>query len=83
MAYGFAQKSEKRSTTAKQTLQEWVSFFEVLEDPRGKQGREHDFLSIIMIAILAVIAGAEGWDDIASPLGNFTLNLIKYGCQNY
>ncbi|WP_036488062.1 ISAs1 family transposase [Myxosarcina sp. GI1] len=66
MAYGFARKIdlEKQNITAKQTLQEWVTFFETLEDPRGKQGREHDFLSIVMIAILAVIAGAEGWDDI-------------------
>lgn len=66
MARGFARKidSEKQNRRAKQTLQEWVSFFKTLEDPRGKQGREHDFLSIVMITILAVIAGAEGWDDI-------------------
>ena len=66
MAQGFARQSESEQSKirAKQTLQEWVSFFETLEDPRGKQGREHDFLSIVMIAILAVIAGAEGWDDI-------------------
>lgn len=66
MAQGFAPKSEssKSKMIAKQTLQEWVSFFEPLEDPRGKQGREHDFLSIVMIAILAVIAGGTGWDDI-------------------
>ncbi|MEL7406563.1 MAG: transposase family protein, partial [Cyanobacteria bacterium J06558_2] len=65
MARGFARKidSEKQNRRAKQTLQEWVSFFKTLEDPRGKQGREHDFLSIVMITILAVIAGAEGWDD--------------------
>lgn len=64
MAQGFARQSEQSKIRAKQTLQEWVSFFETLEDPRGKQGREHDFLSIVMIAILAVIAGAKGWDDI-------------------
>ncbi len=66
MTQGFAPKSEKEKPeiTVKQTLQEWTSFFEPLEDPRGKQGREHDFLSIVMIAILATIAGAEGWDDI-------------------
>jgi hypothetical protein len=66
MAQGFTSKSEssKLKITAKQTLQKWVSYFETLEDPRGKQGREHDFLSIVMIAILAVIAGAEGWEDI-------------------
>ena len=40
MAHGFAPKieSEKKNITAKQTLQEWVSFFETLKDPRGKQG---------------------------------------------
>jgi hypothetical protein len=35
-----------------------------LEDPRGLQGVEHPFLSIVMIAILAVIGGATGWEDI-------------------
>ena len=66
MAQGFTSKSEssKSEITAKQTLHEWVSFFEPLEDPRGKQGREHNFLSIVMIAILAVIGGAQGWEDI-------------------
>ena len=57
-------ESQKSRITAKRILLKWTSFFETLEDPRGKQGREHDFLSIVMIAILAVIAGAEGWEDI-------------------
>ena len=66
MAKGFTSKSEssKSKIQTKQTLKDWVSFFEELEDPRGKQGREHDFLSIVMIAILAVIGGAQGWEDI-------------------
>ena len=66
MTNGFALKSKfkKSKKTAKQTLREWTSFFESLEDPRGRQGREHNFLSIVMIAILATVAGAEGWDDI-------------------
>lgn len=66
MVKGFVQKSESEESKiiVKQTLLKWVSFFETLEDPRGRQGREHDFLSIVIIAILAVIAGAEGWDDI-------------------
>jgi hypothetical protein len=38
--------------------------FAELEDPRGLQGVEHPFLSIVMIAILAVIGGATGWEDI-------------------
>ena len=65
---GFAPESklerDKSKMTAKQTLQEWMSCFKTLEDPRGKQGREHEFLSIVMIAILAVIGGALRWDDI-------------------
>lgn len=68
MDKGFAPKSKSAKkeleTAAKQALKEWISCFESLEDPRGRQGREHDFLSIVMIAILAVIGGAEGWDDI-------------------
>jgi hypothetical protein len=39
-------------------------YFQVLEDPRGKQGREHNFLSIVIISVLAVIGGAVGWEDI-------------------
>ena len=43
---------------------QWQSQFAELEDPRGRQGVEHPFLSIVMIAILAVIGGATGWEDI-------------------
>ncbi len=38
--------------------------FQSLEDPRGTQGVEHPFLSIVLIAILATIGGATGWEDI-------------------
>lgn len=62
MGQGFAPESEsktdKSKITTKQTLQEWTSCFETLEDPRGRKGRKHDFLSIVIIAILAVIAEA-------------------------
>lgn len=43
---------------------QWQLQFAELEDPRGLQGVEHPFLSIVMIAILAVIGGATGWEDI-------------------
>ena len=49
---------------AEAVQQQWQSHFAELEDPRGSQGVEHPFLSIVMIAILAVIGGASGWDDI-------------------
>ncbi len=38
--------------------------FEELTDPRGKQGVLHPFISIVMIALLATIGGASGWEDI-------------------
>lgn len=49
---------------AEAVQQQWQSQFAELEDPRGRQGVEHPFLSIVMIAILAVIGGARGWEDI-------------------
>ena len=49
---------------AEQVQQQWISQFQNLEDPRGLQGQEHAFLSIVLIAILAVIGVATGWDDI-------------------
>jgi len=44
--------------------QQWLAQFTELVDPRGLQGVEHAFLSIVMIAILATISGAQGWEDI-------------------
>ncbi|HEV3261751.1 MAG TPA: transposase family protein, partial [Gemmataceae bacterium] len=43
--------------------------FADLEDPRIDRTRLHDLMDILVIAICAVICGAEGWEDIA-----------KYGC---
>ena len=52
------------AVNAKQVQQQWLSQFEELEDPRGRQGQTHAFLSIVLIAILATIGGATGWEDI-------------------
>lgn len=49
---------------AEQVQADWLGYFGELEDPRGMQGVEHRFLSIVMIAILATIGGAQGWEDI-------------------
>ena len=38
--------------------------FSSLEDPRRPQGRRHNLLDIIAMTICAVVAGAEGWDDV-------------------
>src|SRR3954466_15725966 len=41
-------------------------------DPRIERPRLHDLMDIVVIAICAVICGAEGWEDIA-----------KYGVAKY
>jgi hypothetical protein len=38
--------------------------FAQLEDPRVDRTRRHQLVDIIIIAILAVISGSNGWDDI-------------------
>jgi len=75
MAKGFGEvsisdkKSQKSSSLTapidcEQLHQQWSKHFENLIDPRGTQGVLHPFLSIVMIALLATIGGAKGWEDI-------------------
>jgi predicted transposase YbfD/YdcC len=42
-----------------------VTHFAPLKDPRIERTRLDDLMDIIVIAICAVICGAEGWEDIA------------------
>lgn len=37
-----------------------------LPDPRVKRTRLHNLMDILVIAIYAVVCGAEGWDDMAA-----------------
>ena len=75
MAEGFGSPSQagERSIKGKrlqpavdafEVQQQWLRQFVELEDPRGRKGREHAFLSIVIISILATIGGATGWEDI-------------------
>lgn len=41
-----------------------INHFGDLEDPRRAQGTRHRLLDIIVIAICAVICGADGWQDV-------------------
>ncbi len=41
-----------------------VTHFEGLADPRSGNAKAHIFLEILIIAILAVICGADGWSDV-------------------
>jgi len=75
MAKGFGEASisnKKRSKSSsimpavdcEQIQKQWAEHFEDLTDPRGSQGVLHPFISIVMIALLATIGGAKGWEDI-------------------
>ena len=41
-----------------------IKHFEGLSDPRTGNAKAHIFLEILIIAILAVICGADGWSDV-------------------
>jgi predicted transposase YbfD/YdcC len=41
-----------------------VQHFEGLADPRRGNAKVHIFLEILIIAILAVVCGADGWSDV-------------------
>jgi predicted transposase YbfD/YdcC len=40
-------------------------FFGNLEDPRVERTRRHNLIDIVVISVLAVICGAESWEEIA------------------
>src|SRR5438128_989067 len=46
-------------------LDEVVGFFEALEDPRSTANRQHPLVSVVVIALMAVLAGAGGPTAIA------------------
>jgi predicted transposase YbfD/YdcC len=71
MGNGFAPaKSEKsrakrpQLTPLNEIQSNLSSYFSNIKDPRVKRTKKHLLTDILVIAILAVIAGAEGWEDI-------------------
>ena len=55
-------------------LQNIEKHFEGIRDPRIERGKRHKLIDIIILSILAVICGAEGWVDIE----NFGKNKIDW-----
>jgi len=41
-----------------------VQHFQDIKDPRVERTKKHQLTDILVIAILAVIAGAQGWEDM-------------------
>ena len=75
MAKGFGEASISTKNSSKhsslvpasdceQVQKQLINHFEELADPRGTQGVLHPFISMVMIALLATIGGAKGWEDI-------------------
>ncbi|WP_133150323.1 transposase family protein, partial [Vibrio breoganii] len=42
----------------------FLEHFENIVDPRIERCKKHQLLDILLLAISAVISGAEGWEDI-------------------
>lgn len=51
--------------TVQMTVEEVVGYFDALEDPRSAINQKHPFVSVVVIAMLAVLAGANGPTAIA------------------
>src|SRR5207253_892300 len=51
--------------TAHVCLEEIVGYFDELEDPRSSVNQKHPLVSVVVIAMLAVLAGAAGPTAIA------------------
>ena len=84
MAQGFATTSKTRNKPQSQPklplteiheLQTSLpAYFEELPDPRVSRTKKHLLKDILVIAILAAIAGAQGWED----LENYGLSKQKW-----
>jgi predicted transposase YbfD/YdcC len=69
MTTGFKKKSKTRtsvtpSVDSKEITSNFLQHFTGIKDPRAERTRLHLLNDIITISLLAVIAGAEGWEDI-------------------
>lgn len=51
--------------TVRIALEEVVGYFDELEDPRSTINQKHPFVSVVVIALMAVLAGASGPTTIA------------------
>ena len=50
-----------------------VECFSVIRDPRQESKIDHELIDILVLCVLAIICGAEGWQDI-EEVGHARLN---------
>lgn len=53
-----------------------VECFSVIRDPRQESKIDHELIDILVLCVLAVICGAEGWQDI-EEVGHARLNWLQ------
>lgn len=76
MAKGFGSQLKTSASSYSQTVEtpqfnsinaiqdNLLSYIEDIQDPRVPRTQKHFFKDVLVIAILAVIAGAKGWEDM-------------------
>lgn len=69
MPTGFEKKNKAETSFTSsidsfEITSKFQEYFTEVKDPRVEKTRLHSLTDIIIISILAVIAGAEGWEDI-------------------
>jgi len=57
-------RSTRRHTRSFRDMEEPLHHFAELKDPRLPCTRRHLLSDIVVIAIAAILSGAEGWDDM-------------------
>lgn len=58
------QRKSKEIADIGSIQQSLVEHFGDIKDPRVERTKKHQLQDILVIAILAIIAGAQGWEDI-------------------
>lgn len=53
-----------------------VECFSIIRDPRQESKIEHELIDILVLCVLAVICGAEGWQDI-EEVGHCRINWLQ------
>jgi len=54
----------------------FLTHFDPITDPRIERCKKHDLLDILLLAISAVMSGAEGWEDI-EDFGHLKLDWLR------
>jgi predicted transposase YbfD/YdcC len=58
-------KAKKRNLTSIDEIQDsLLGYVDEVEDPRVQRTQKHKLTDILVIAILSIIAGGEGWEDM-------------------